>query len=51
MDELRGLDPVGPDLGAEIPAYALFDDADDAIEPPPVVSRDEPRMQVRAYNF
>ena len=51
MDELRGLDPVGPDLGAEIPAYALFDDADDAIEPPPVVSGDERRMQVRAYNF
>lgn len=51
MDELRGLDPVGPDLGAEIPAYALFDDADEAIDPPPVVSGDERRMQVRAYNF
>lgn len=51
MDELRGLDPVGPDLGADIPAYALFDDADEAIDPPPVVSGDERRMQVRAYNF
>ena len=51
MDNLRGFEPFGSDLGADMPAYALFDDEDAAIEPPPVISGDERRMQVRAYNF
>jgi hypothetical protein len=29
----------------------VFDDGDAAIEPPPLISVDERRMQVRAYNF
>ena len=51
MDNLRGFEPFGsePELGE--PAYAAFEDEDSAIEPPPVVSGDERRMQVRAYNF
>lgn len=51
MDNLRGFEPFGsePELGE--PAYAVFEDEDAAIEPPPVVSGDERRMQVRAYNF
>ncbi len=52
MDNLRGFEPFGsePELGE--PTYAAFDDEDDAaIEAPPVVSGDERRMQVRAYNF
>ena len=51
MDNLRGFEPFGSDLGADMPAYALFDEEDAAIEPPPVISVDERRMQVRAYNF
>jgi hypothetical protein len=54
MDNLRGFGPFDSDpLGADSPAYASFDEAqeDAAIEPPPVVSGDERRMQVRAYNF
>lgn len=51
MDNLRGFEPFGSDLGADMPAYALFDEEDAAIEPPPVISGDERRMQVRAYNF
>jgi hypothetical protein len=51
MDNLRGFEPFGsePDLGE--PAYAAFESEDAAIEAPPVVSGDERRMQVRAYNF
>ena len=51
MDNLRGLDPFGLDQGSDFPAYAEFDDADNAIEAPPVIGTDERRMQVRAYNF
>ena len=51
MDNLRGFDPFGSDAEPEVPAYAAFEEEDAAIEPPPVVSGDERRMQVRAYNF
>ena len=51
MDNLRGFDPFGSDAEPEFPAYAVFDAEDAAIEPPPFVSSDERRMQVRAYNF
>lgn len=51
MDNLQAFEPFGSDLGADMPAYAIFDDEDAAIEPPPLVSVDERRMQVRAYNF
>lgn len=51
MDNLRGFEPFGSGLDADLPAYASFDDEDAAIEPPPVISGDERRMQVRAYNF
>lgn len=51
MDNLQPFEPFGSDLGADMPAYALFDDEDAAIEPPPFISVDERRMQVRAYNF
>ena len=51
MDNLRGFEPFGSDSGAEFPGYAAFDEEDAAIEPPPVISGDERRMQVRAYNF
>jgi hypothetical protein len=51
MDNLRGLEPFGSDPESEVPAYAAFDEEDAAIEAPPVVSGDERRMQVRAYNF
>ena len=51
MDNLRGLEPFGSDPESEVPAYTAFEDEDAAIEPPPVVSGDERRMQVRAYNF
>jgi hypothetical protein len=51
MDNLRGFEPFGsePELGE--PSYAAFEEDDAAIEAPPVVSGDERRMQVRAYNF
>lgn len=51
MDNLRGFEPFGSDHDADLPSYAVFEDEDAAIEPPPVVSGDERRMQVRAYNF
>ena len=51
MDNLQGFEPFGSDLVADMPAYAVFDDEDAAIEPPPLISVDERRMQVRAYNF
>ncbi len=54
MDNLRGFGSFENDpLGTDSPEYAHFDEAqeDAAIEPPPVVSGDERRMQVRAYNF
>lgn len=51
MDNLRGFEPFGSDNEADIPSYAAFEDEDAAIEAPPVVSGDERRMQVRAYNF
>ena len=54
MDNLRGFGPYdGDQFDANGPAYASFDEEyeDAAIEPPPVVSGDERRMQVRAYNF
>jgi hypothetical protein len=51
MDNLRGFDPFGSDEDAEFPGYAAFEDEDAAVEAPPVVSGDERRMQVRAYNF
>ena len=51
MDNLRGFEPFGSDLDADLPAYTLFEDEDAAIEPPPIISGDERRMQVRAFNF
>ncbi len=51
MDNLRGFEPFGSDLDADLPAYALFEDEDAAIEPPPIISGDDRRMQVRALNF
>ena len=51
MDNLRGFEPFGSDYNADLPDYAVFEEEDAAIEPPPVVSGDERRMQVRAYNF
>lgn len=51
MDNLRGFEPYGSDNDADLPSYAAFQDEDAAIEPPPIVSGDERRMQVRAYNF
>ncbi len=52
MDNLRGFEPYGSDYEADLPSYAAFEeDEDAAIEAPPIVSGDERRMQVRAYNF
>ena len=51
MDNLRGFEPYGSDYEADLPGYAVFDEQDAAIEAPPLVSSDERRMQVRAYNF
>jgi len=51
MDNLRGFEPLGSDLLLDLPPYLSFDDEDAAIEAPPMVSVDERRMQVRAYNF
>ena len=51
MDNLRGFEPYGQDADPDAPSYAAFDDEDAAIEAPPIVSGDERRMQVRAYNF
>jgi hypothetical protein len=51
MDNLRGFEPFGSDNDSEIPGYAVFENEDAAIEAPPIVSGDERRMQVRAYNF
>jgi hypothetical protein len=51
MDNLRGFEPFGQDNDPVGASYAAFQDEDAAIEPPPVVSGDERRMQVRAYNF
>lgn len=54
MDNLRGFGAYdGDQFGADGPVYASFDPdyEDAAIEPPPVISGDERRMQVRAYNF
>ena len=51
MDNLRGFEPFGSDLDADLPAYTLFEDEDAAIEPPPLISGDDRRMQVRALNF
>ncbi len=53
MDNLRGFDSLNPAEDAEAPEYVQYSDEDEdaAIEAPPVVSGDERRMQVRAYNF
>lgn len=51
MDNLRGFEPYGQDADLDAPSYAAFEDEDAAIEAPPVISGDERRMQVRAYNF
>lgn len=51
MDNLRGFEPFGSDYNADLPGYDVFENEDAAIEAPPVVSTDERRMQVRAYNF
>lgn len=56
MDNLRGFGPIGevqPDeANFDGPAYASFEETEDTgIETPPLVSNDERRMQVRAYNF
>ncbi|MEE9432827.1 MAG: hypothetical protein V3V15_01135 [Sphingorhabdus sp.] len=53
MDNFRGFDSLNPADEAEAPDYAQYnsDSEDAAIEAPPVISGDERRMQVRAYNF
>jgi hypothetical protein len=58
MDNLRGFGPFGDSqegyghYDSDAPSYASFEEQEDAaIEPPPVISGDERRMQVRAYNF
>lgn len=51
MDDVRGFEAYGSDLGPDMPPYVLFDDEDAGMEPPPFISGDERRMQVRAYNF
>lgn len=53
MDNLRGFDSLEPAEEQDTAEYAHFEDnAEDAgIEAPPIVSGDERRMQVRAYNF
>ena len=58
MDNLRGFGPFGEShdgfghFDSDVPVYASFEEQEDAaIEPPPVISGDERRMQVRAYNF
>jgi hypothetical protein len=52
MDNLRGFEPFGADNDADLPSYATFDEEEDAaIEAPALISTDERRMQVRAYNF
>lgn len=52
MDNLRGFEPFGSEEGSDFPSYAAFEEQEDAaIEPPPIISGDERRMQVRAYNF
>jgi len=53
MDNLRGFDSLNPAEGAEAPEYAHYpeDQEEAVIETQPVISGDERRMQVRAYNF
>lgn len=51
MDNLRGFEPFGSDDDADLPSYAAFEEEDAAIEAPAIISGDERRMQVRAYNF
>ncbi len=51
MDNLKGFDPFSEDHDSETAGYISFDNEDAAIEAPPLVSTDERRMQVRAYNF
>jgi hypothetical protein len=53
MDNLRGLDPFSEDNLGEDSGYVSYEaeQEDAAIEPPPSISGDERRMQVRAYNF
>ena len=51
MDNLKGLDPLGDNDDLLGPGYIAFETEDAAIEAPPLVSNDERRMQVRAYNF
>lgn len=53
MDNLRGFESLDPTQDLDAPDYAHFDDEpeDNGIETVPVVSGNERRMQVRAYNF
>lgn len=59
MENLRGFDSLDPIEGLDAPEYAQFDDIgtqaasedDSGIDTVEVVSGDERRMQVRAYNF
>jgi hypothetical protein len=51
MDNLKGFDPFNEDHDSEDAGYVSFENEDAAIEAPPLVSTDERRMQVRAYNF
>lgn len=54
MDNMRGFDPFGRENEAEDTAYTQYEAEeaeDNGIEPPPSISGDERRMQVRAYNF
>jgi hypothetical protein len=51
MDNLKGFDPFNEDQDSENAGYVSFENEDAAIEAPPLVSTDERRMQVRAYNF
>lgn len=51
MDNLKGFDPFSTENEPDETGYVSYENEDSAIEPPPVISGDERRMQVRAYNF
>jgi hypothetical protein len=54
MDNLRGFDPFSPESEADQTAYTQYEaevEEDTGIDSPPLISGDERRMQVRAYNF
>ncbi len=51
MDDQRGFEPFNTESVPQEQSYVSYEAEDSAIEPPPSISGDERRMQVRAYNF